>query len=145
MFTLMGKHQHQTVVFPGLIKKKSCKISRILVLGLKISEECHTILWSFLRVKLCFVLNFQGSIKNPKYCRGVLKNDVLNHFGKFGWESRLIKKYIWSGAGNQKQIITENPPITSSCGCLIFRQTVYFVQLQLRTRQLDSHTRLSVC
>ena len=36
MFTLTGKHQHQTMVFPGVIKKKSVKFPGILVLGLKI-------------------------------------------------------------------------------------------------------------
>ena len=35
--------------FPGVIKKKSCGISPevLMVLGLKISEGCNTILWSF--------------------------------------------------------------------------------------------------
>ena len=49
MFTLTGKHQHQTVIFPGVIKKKSFEISRDLGfnLGLKTSEGCNTILWSF--------------------------------------------------------------------------------------------------
>ena len=37
----------KNVEFPALIKKKSCGIPGLLVLGLKISEGCNTILWSF--------------------------------------------------------------------------------------------------
>ena len=65
MFTLMGKHQHQTVVFPGLIKKKSCEISRMLVLGLKISEGCNTILFEFLKGQAMFCLEFSGVNQKP--------------------------------------------------------------------------------
>ena len=37
----------KNVEFPALIKKKSCGIPGLLVLGVKISEGRNTILWSF--------------------------------------------------------------------------------------------------
>ena len=76
------------------------KFPGILVLGLKIKllKGEHNFV-EFVGVKLCFVWNFKGLIKNFKDSRGVLKKDVLNHFGKLGWESRSIKKKpFWSGA-----------------------------------------------
>ena len=42
------------------IKKKLWGISRGLGLGLKISEGCNTIMWSFCRGEPYFVWNFQG-------------------------------------------------------------------------------------
>ena len=37
----------KNVEFPEVIEKKSCGISGLMLLGLKISEGCNTILWSF--------------------------------------------------------------------------------------------------
>ena len=51
---------------------------------------------------------------------------------------KSIEKTFSSGADvplpedkrdDQKQKVTGNPPITSRCGCLIFRETFYFVKL----------------
>ena len=72
------------------------KFPGILVLGLKIKllKGEHNFV-EFVGVKLCFVWNFKGLIKNFKDSRGVLKKDVLNHFGKLGWESRPIKKNLF--------------------------------------------------
>ena len=54
------EHQHQTVVFPSLITKKSCEmIPGIFVLGLKISEECNTIC-GVSRGQGLFCLEFSG-------------------------------------------------------------------------------------
>ena len=64
------------------------KFPGVLVLGhkIKLLKGVNNFL-EFVGVKLCFVWNFKGQIKNSKESRGVLKKEVLNHFGKLGWEN----------------------------------------------------------
>ena len=125
MFTLTGKHQHQTknifhhqilcpsqywalpekkihgliknnVEFPGVIKKNHVKFPGILVLGLEISEGCNTILWSFQGSSFVLSGIFRGKVKTLKTPGDFPKKYVLNHFGKLGREN--YEKTFWSGA-----------------------------------------------
>ena len=114
------------------------KFPGILVLGLKIKllKGEHNFV-EFVGVKLCFVWNFKGLIKNFKDSRGVLKKDVLNHFGKLGWESRPIKKTFWSGADapplpeTRQSKVENNWESTNNLKLwhIIFQETFYFVKL----------------
>ena len=61
------------VEVPGVIKKKTCGFSRGLGLGLKISEDCDTILSSF--YGWSFIVSGISNLKSPE---GFPKKYVLN-------------------------------------------------------------------
>ena len=63
--------------FVGVIKKNSSGISRVLVLGLKISEGCHTILWSFFEWSLVLSEISTGKVKNLKIPGWLSKKYIL--------------------------------------------------------------------
>ena len=78
------------------------KFPGTLVLGLKISEGCNTILWSFEGSSIVLPGIFRGILKTlrirPRILGEFSKKYVLNHFRKLGWESSPIKKVFCSGA-----------------------------------------------
>ena len=68
--------------FPAVIKKNHVKFLGILVLGLKISEGCNTILWSFWGSSFVLSGIFMSKVKTLKVPGDFSKKYVLNHFGK---------------------------------------------------------------
>ena len=68
--------------FPAVIKKNHVKFLGILVLGLKISEGCNTILWSFWGPSFVLSGIFMSKVKTLKVPGDFSKKYVLNHFGK---------------------------------------------------------------
>ena len=83
--------------FPAVIKKNHVKFPGILVLGLKVSEGCNTILWSFWGSSFVLSGIFMSKVKTLKIPGDFSRKYVLNHFGKLDGMGS-IEKTFWSGA-----------------------------------------------